>query len=177
MDASISAGGWFPPFVSGNAVQQTSTYSPTGLASYRYQLTPRGAVEGNYQYTQYSNKYVLSFLPNYRIHTRMQEASAAYVFTFPYKHLNPFVEGGVGGYLFTPLKDASSTDIYAIKTQTEVGAMYGGGVAYEISPSFDIRAEYRGIIVKAPNFGLDYLKTNKYFWTVSNPVIGIAYHF
>ncbi len=62
-DASVSATGFFPPFVSGNSVQQTSTYSFGGLASYRYMLTPRSAVEGNYQYTQYSNKYVLSFLP------------------------------------------------------------------------------------------------------------------
>jgi outer membrane immunogenic protein len=176
MDASISVGGWFPPFVSGNAVQQTSTTSPSGLASFRYMLTPHGAVEANYQYTQYANKFVLSFLPNTRIHTRMQEGSAAYVYSFNYKHLNPFLEAGVGGYLFTPLKDASTTDVDA-KRSTSIGALYGGGIAYEISPSFDIRVEYRGNIVKAPTFGEDKYKTNKYFWTVSNPVVGIAYHF
>ena len=31
--------------------------------------------------------------------------------------------------------------------------MYGAGIAYEISPSFDIRAEYRGFVTKVPTFG------------------------
>ena len=57
--------------------------------------------------------------------------------------------------------------------------MYGAGIAYEISPSFDIRAEYRGIVVKAPNFNVpgNILNTNRWFPTLSNPVIGVAYHF
>ncbi len=32
-------------------------------------------------------------------------------------------------------------------------ALYGAGIAYEISPSFDIRAEYRGLVTKVPTFG------------------------
>jgi outer membrane immunogenic protein len=175
-DASVSATGFFPPFVSGNSVQQTSTYSLGGLASYRYMLTPRSAVEGNYQYTEYTNKYVLSFLPNVRIHTRFQEASAAYVYNFNFKHWNPFLEGGFAGLFYSPLRDASTNYIYATKRQTGLGALYGGGIAYEISPSFDIRVEYRGIVTKAPDFGQTQLRTNRYF-NISNPAIGIAYHF
>ncbi|HVJ08099.1 MAG TPA: outer membrane beta-barrel protein [Acidisarcina sp.] len=174
-DVSLSVSGIIPPYISGNAVRQTGTNGLGGLASYRYMLTPRSAVELNYQYTQNANKYVTSFLPNIRIHTRMQEISAAYVFNFNFKHLNPFLEAGVGGYIFSPLKDSSTSTLDA-KKSTSVGGLYGGGIAYEISPSFDIRAEYRGIILKAPSFGLEQFRTNRYY-NISNPVVGIAYHF
>jgi opacity protein-like surface antigen len=65
------------------------------------------------------------------------------------------------------------------KQQTNIGGMYGAGIAYEISPSFDIRAEYRGFVTKVPNFGNpgNYkLDTNKYY-NIYNPVLGVAYHF
>ncbi len=54
--------------------------------------------------------------------------------------------------------------------------MYGAGIAYEISPSFDIRAEYRGLVTKVPNFGYSQLNTNKWY-NIYNPTIGVAYHF
>ena len=63
-----------------------------------------------------------------------------------------------------------------MKQQTEIGGMYGGGFAYEISPSFDIRAEFRGLVTKVPTFGYDALKTNKWY-NIYNPAIGVAYHF
>lgn len=176
-DISFGVTGVFPPFVSSSTnVQQTGTYGIGGLLSYRYMLTPRSALELNYQYAQNSNKFVAPFInPYYRVHTRMQEISGAYVYNFTFRNWNPFVEAGVGGYLFSPIQDTSTTILDA-KRVTNIGALYGGGISYEISPSFDIRAEYRGIIVKAPNFGVENIRTNRYY-NLNNPVIGIAYHF
>ena len=54
--------------------------------------------------------------------------------------------------------------------------MFGAGVAYELSPSFDIRVEYRGFAVKAPDFGTASFTTNRYE-VISTPAIGVAYHF
>ena len=92
-DVSLGVTGIFPPYVYGNAVEQHPRYGMGGLASYRYMLTPRSAVEGNYQYGQNAYGYTLSFLPNVRIHTRMQEVSAAYVFNFSFKKFNPVSRG------------------------------------------------------------------------------------
>ena len=51
------------------------------------------------------------------------------------------------------------------------------GFAYEISPSFDIRAEYRGLVTKVPTFkDTRNLDTNRWY-NIYNPVIGVAYHF
>ena len=198
-DVSVSGTVVIPPYVNGQGVFQSGCGSPTiattgaasapvggggtcfgpgVLASYRYMLTPRSALEGNYQWSQYSTNFIAG-PNNVNIHTRMQEISAAYVFNFTYRRLNPFLEAGVGGFLFSGLDDRSTTQ-FGPKRTTDIGALYGGGVAYELSPSFDIRAEYRGIIVKAPSFGLLTGANNfdtKRYYNISAPAIGIAYHF
>ena len=193
-DASVSGTLVIPPYVNGQGVFQsgclaptiattaansTSTgggtcYGPGVLASYRYMVTPRSALEVNYQWSQYYTNYIYSNL-NFNIHTRMQEISAAYVFNFNFRNWNPFLEAGPGAFIFSAL-DNTGTQIFNPKRTTNIGALYGGGIAYELSPSFDIRAEYRGIVVKAPNFGVANADTKRYY-NINAPAIGIAYHF
>lgn len=174
-DVSLSAMGILTPQVNGNAVQLNTTKTIGFLASYRYMLTPRSALELNYSFGQYSSKYSTSFLPNVRIHTRQQELTAAYVYTLNYRNFNPFLEGGVGGLIFSPIRDYRTTN-FDTKQNMGIGALFGGGVAYELSPSWDVRVQYRGFLVKAPDFGLSNFKTNR--WEViSMPTVGMAYHF
>ncbi len=174
-DVSASWSGLIPPHTVGNAVQQDGTIGNYGvLASYRYMLTPRSALELNYQYNQDIQHFVGNFF-NWRVHTRFQEISGAYVYNFNFRNFNPFLEAGIGGYIFTPIKDPKTTNL-DVKQNTNVGALYGGGIAYELSPSWDIRVEYRGIVLKAPSFGQDSLRTNRYY-NLNNPVVGVAYHF
>jgi outer membrane immunogenic protein len=177
-DVSISGTALVEPFIASQTdVQVHSNYALGALASYRFMLTPSSALEANYGITyQNTIKYVLPQFPNgIRVLTRTQEASAAYVRSFNYKKLNPFVEAGPGGLIFLPIRNTGTTSL-DVKQQFGVGALYGAGVAYEISPSFDIRAEYRGFITKVPTFGDSTFSTNKWF-NVFNPSIGVAYHF
>jgi outer membrane immunogenic protein len=175
-DVSVSAIGVFAPEVNGNAVQMNATGTVGFLGSYRYMLTPRSALEANYSFAQYSTAYRTSFLPNGRVHTRQQEVSAAYVYNFrSFRNFNPFAEAGVGAMLYSPIRDFR-TNLLDTKRNTNIGALVGAGVAYELSPSFDIRLQYRGFIVKAPDFGLSNFKTNRYY-LVSMPALGVAYHF
>ena len=174
-DISISATAPINPEVNGNAVREDFTKTVGILASYRYMLTPHSALELNYGFSQNSTKFVISSLPNGRVHTRVQELTAAYVYSLNFRNFNPFAEVGVGALVFTPVKDFGTT-LLDTKGSTNIGGLVGAGLAYELSPSFDIRAEYRAFVVKAPSFGLDNFKTNRYFVT-STPSIGIAYHF
>ena len=174
-DVSASGSMIYAPFTFGQGVRLNATIGLGGLASYRYMLTPRSAVEGNYQYLQNTNKYATNFLPSLRVHTRFQEISAAYVYNFTYKKFNPFIEAGPGAFIMSPIDDIKTTDL-TVKKQTNIGAIYGGGIAYEISPSFDIRVEYRGLVMKTPTFGKSNENTGQYY-NVTNPVIGVAYHF
>ena len=187
-DISLSGTALIEPFTaSSTTVQVNSTTAYGALVSYRFMLTPSSALEANYGIT-YQNSihfYSPSFGPNspgYKVLTRTQEISAAYVRSFVFKNWNPFVEAGPGAFIFLPIVNTGTTTLDAHQ-QTGIGFIFGGGVAYEISPSFDIRAEYRGWVTKVPTFGdtgtsTENFTTNRWYrpW-VSNPSIGVAYHF
>ena len=182
-DISLSGVGLIEPFVASSTdVQVHSNYALGGLVSYRFMLTPNSAVEANYGITyQNSFRFVVGNTNVVKVLTRTQEMSAAYVRSFTFRKFNPFVEAGPTGLIFLPIRNSGTTSIDA-KQQTEIGGLYGAGIAYEISPSFDIRAEYRGIVTKVPNFGLgsgnttENLTTNKWF-NIFEPTVGVAYHF
>lgn len=175
-DISVSATGDFSPSVYGpGSVQNSSTKTIGGLLSYRYMLTPRSALELNYSYAQNTQKYIVKSTTTGQVHSLQQEISGAYVFSLNFKRLSPFAEAGVGALIYRPLRD-SGTVGQDVKPNTNIGALFGGGVAYELSPSFDIRAEYRVFVAKTPDFGAPDFKTSRY-QPVSIPAIGIAYHF
>jgi len=182
-DISISGMGVITPFIASSTdVQVHSRYGLGALASYRFMLTPSSALEANYGIT-YQNKfrYLVGNTLSIPITARVQEISAAFVRSFTYRKFNPFVEAGPTGLIFLPIRN-SGTGTLDAKQQTSVGVLYGAGIAYEISPSFDIRAEYRAYVTKVPNFGLgsgnttENLTTNKW-WNMSVPTVGVAYHF
>jgi outer membrane immunogenic protein len=175
-DVSLSGMGLIEPFIgSPTDVYVHATPSYGVLASYRFMLTPSSALEASYGIT-YQNKITYHTNPLVEtILTRNEEISAAYVRTFNFHKFNPFVEAGPGAFIFLPIRNSGTKNIDA-KRQTEIGGIYGAGIAYEISPSFDIRAEYRGMVTKVPTFGITTFATNKWY-NIYNPVIGLAYHF
>lgn len=182
-DISLSGTGLIEPFVaSSTTVQVHSNVAYGALLSYRFMLTPNSALEANYGITYHNTiRYIAGNTNVVKVNTRTQEISAAYVRSFTFKKFNPFLEGGPGAMIFLPIRDAGTTSL-DVKQQTQIGAVYGGGIAYEISPSFDIRAEYRGFVTKVPNFGQSSstnqinLSTNKWY-NIFVPTIGVAYHF
>jgi len=175
-DVSISGVGQVEPFIAASTDVQVHSNTGYGvLASYRFMLTPSSAIEGNYS-TTYENKIHYYVNPNnYEVQTRTQEASVAYVRSFTFKKYNPFVEAGPAALIFLPIVNSGTTSL-DVKQQMSLGAMYGAGVAYELSPSFDIRAEFRGLVTKVPTFEDTQLTTNKWY-NIYNPAIGVAYHF
>ena len=177
-DISISGTALVEPFIGSQTdVQVHSNYALGALASYRFMLTPSSAIEANYGITyQNTIKFVLPQVPNgIKVLTRTQEISAAYVQSFTYKKFNPFAEAGPAAFIFLPIRNTGTTSL-DVKQQTAVGAIYGAGIAYEITPSFDIRAEYRGMVPKVPTFGDTTFATNKWY-NIFNPAVGVAYHF
>jgi opacity protein-like surface antigen len=175
-DISMSGFGLIEPFMaSSTTVQVNSTPAYGLLTSYRFMLTPSTALEANYGVT-YQNSIGYYVNPNhYKILTRTQEISGAFVKSFVFKNWNPFVEAGPAGLIFLPIVNSGTTTLDA-KQQTEVGFLGGAGIAYEVSPSFDVRVEYRGYFTKVPTFGDPQFATNRWYW-ISAPAVGVAYHF
>lgn len=182
-DISVSGIGLIEPFIASSTdVQVHSNWAYGGLISYRFMLTPNSALEANYGITyQNTIHYIVGNTVNVKVLTRTQEMSAAYVRSFTYRKFNPFVEAGPSGLIFLPIRN-SGTNSVDVKQQTSIAALYGAGIAYEVSPSFDIRAEFRGQVTKVPNFGLgsgagnENLTTNRWY-NIYEPTIGVAYHF
>jgi opacity protein-like surface antigen len=184
-DISLSGTALIEPFIgSSTDVYVHSTTAKGALASYRFMLTPSSALEGNYGIT-YENKINYSGgqlgVHGLSVLARNQEATGAFVRTFNFRKYNPFVEAGGGVLIFMPILNSGTTTHFT-KQQTQMSALYGAGIAYEVSPSFDIRAEYRGLITRVPTFGqtggggAENFSTNKWY-NIYNPVIGVAYHF
>lgn len=176
-DASISGTVLLEPFKEGTTDVSVAANRGFGaLASYRFMLTPTSAIEANYG-IDYQNTmhYVISNTNHYLISVRTQEISAAFVRSFVFKNFNPFAEAGPGAMIFLPIRN-SGTQTYDVKQQMGIGLLFGAGIAYEVSPSFDIRVEYRGFVTKVPTLGYDPFKTNRWY-TISDPVLGVAYHF
>ena len=184
-DFSLSGTALIPPFIASSTdVQVHSNRGFGALASYRFMLTPTSALEANYGLT-YQNKFCYvspafnsspGSCKGIAIPSRVQEISGAFVRSFVLKNWNPFVEAGPAGLIFVPVRNSGLGDLDA-KQQTGIGALYGAGFAYEISPSFDIHAEYRGLVTKVPTFGISAnTQTNKWF-NLFEPTVGVAYHF
>lgn len=184
-DISISGFGIIEPFMASSTDVQV--HSNTGYGAelgYRFMLTPTSALEVNYG-IDYQNvmRYIVSNTNIVKVTTRDQIISGAYVRSFVFRKWNPFVEGGPAAIIFLPIRNLGTTDV-DVKQQTTIAGMFGAGFAYEISPSFDIRGEYRGLVTKVPNFGQGSgatnlnLTTNRWYkpW-INEPMIGVAYHF
>ena len=178
-DISLSGTGIITPFMAGTTDVQVSANRAFGaLLSYRFMLTPSSALEANYG-IDYQNQYhyTISNTNNYLVGNRMQEISGAYVRYFVFKNFNPFLEAGPAALIFVPIYNSSTKTLDA-KQQTSVGAVWGGGIAYEVSPSFDVRAEFRSFVTKVPTFGDSALVTNRWYKIgIYEPVVGVAYHF
>jgi outer membrane immunogenic protein len=177
-DVSFSGSGFFAPQINApGGIQANSTGSLGLLTSYRFMLTPHSALELNYGFTQNQQIYKVSFngANGQRIHSRAQEVTAAYVYSLNFKRFSPFLEAGVGTMFFTPIHDYK-TQALDTKENNRIGGLFGGGLAYELSPSFDLRLEYRGFVSKEPDYGVGDFKTNIY-QVFSMPAFGVAYHF
>lgn len=182
-DVNLSAMGVIQPYVEGNTaapanppIKLKSTLGLGLYLGYRYQLTPNGAVEANYSYSHFTSKFTANSggIYNARIYTGMQEATAAYVRTFPFKKFNPFLEGGGGLLFFTPIGHKTTT--YDTEETEEPTVLFGGGIAYQLSPSWDLRVQYRGQVFNTPDYGISRYSTGRRY-IMSQPAIGFAYHF
>jgi outer membrane immunogenic protein len=185
-DVNLSAMGVIQPYVEGNTlapstppIRLKSTLGTGLYLGYRYLLTPNGAVEANYSYSHFTSKFTAyaGGTYNVRVYTGMQEATAAYVRTFPFKKFNPFLEGGGGILFFTPIGIKTTT--YDTEQTESLTVLFGGGIAYQLSPSWDLRVQYRGQVFNTPDYGLTNvpnLSTGRRY-IMSQPAIGFAYHF
>lgn len=173
-ELSLEGTGFFTKSSNGNGIENQATETEGLLVGYRYNINRWLAAEANYGYDRNTQLYFGSAPA--RIQTNIHQITGSAVVKLPsFARLQPFVLAGGGALVFDPTGNAGG--FFAGATQETKGAfLYGGGVDYRLTNHFAVRAEYRGLVYKAPSFNLVNLNTDS--WThIAQPSAGIVFSF
>jgi opacity protein-like surface antigen len=144
------------------------------LVGYSYQFSRWFGAEANYGYTRNTQNFVTFGGPS-SIQANFHEVTGALVLHIPVnvRSVRPYVLGGGGALVFDPTEKfiVSGAD-----RQTRGTFVYGGGANFDITKKFGVRAEYRGLVYKVPDFGLDSLNLDK-FTHLAQPSVGFFVRF
>jgi opacity protein-like surface antigen len=143
------------------------------LTGYSYQFSKVFGAEGNYGYSRNTHNFAAPGSTS-SVQTDFHQMTAALVAHIPgSKGIRPYVLGGGGAVVFDP------TDKFVVtgaERQTRGAFVYGGGANFDITSKFGIRAEYRGLAYKAPDFEVSDLKIDR-FTHLAQPSAGFFFRF
>lgn len=162
-------------------IPHEATKSGGFLVGYRYHLNPWFAVQGDYGYTRDTQKYFDPFFGETDIQANVQQLTAEAVISAPSKsRVRPYGLAGIGGLFFRPTNSLNNSFVGVGNgtgnNQTKPAFVYGGGVDFDISKYLALRAEYRGLLYKIPDFQLPGLASDN-FTHMAEPSIGLVWRF
>jgi outer membrane immunogenic protein len=173
-EVSVEGTGFFTKDSSGNGIRDRGTNTGGFLVGYRYNINRWVGAEGDYGYGRSTQVY--SGLIPARVQANVHQITGSAVVKLPaFGRVLPFVRGGGGALVFDPTNNAGGTLVGS--TEEARGTfLYGGGADYVITKRLLLRAEYRGLVYKAPNFNVTSLNTDA--WThVAQPAAGLVFRF
>jgi hypothetical protein len=154
--------------LSDGTLQTLSTSNTVGLlANLSYVHSPLVGLEFNYSYARYTENFSHFTVPPTSncssiscagpagVQTRSNEYTFGYVAHFPtIVGVIPFAAVGLGSTGFTPTAGGGQ----GLKAQARATYYYTAGVEQSLlSKHFGLRAEFRQVFFKAPDFGQNYL--------------------
>ena len=144
------------------------------LLGYSYQFNPWLGAEANYGYTRNTQNYIALARPT-SLQTDFPEVTGALVvhIAASVPRLRPYAVAGGGALVFNP------TDKFVVAgadRQTRGAFLYGGGADIDITNRFGVRAEYRGLVYKVPDFTLSGLDLDK-VTHLAQPSVGFYFRF
>src|SRR2546427_7679519 len=158
------------------SIGRQATKSGGFLVGYSYQFNSWAGAEGNYGYTQNTLNTVGS-VGQSAIRSDSHEITGAFVAHIPVniERIRPYALAGAGALIFNPTDDAKRINA-GIDRQAKATFVYGGGVNFDIVRNFGVRAEYRGLVYKAPDFKLESLNLDK-VTHLAQPSVGFFFRF
>ena len=172
---------------------QGTSPSPGVLGTFHQSFRPWLGYNVNVGYTRFSENYSYgsAFVPakgstfppfstftQGSIGTNMYELTIADTFVGPStKRFNTFGQFGGGGLFFLPTSAASPASY-----QIRPAMVFGVGANFKLSNRLDLRAEYRGLFYKSPDFNLPpydgyNFPMSRLFTVTNTPVISLVYRF
>ena len=173
-EISVQGTGFFTNNTNGNGIRHDSTDTGGVLIGYRYNFNRWLAAEANYGYDR--NTQVYSGSTPARVQSDIHQITGAAVVKLPgFARIQPYALAGGGALVFDPT--GNNGDSFAgASEQTRGTFLYGVGGDYVLSKHWSVRAEYRGLVYKAPSFNLAGLDTDS--WThTAQPSAGIVFRF
>ena len=104
----------------------------------------------------------------------MHELTGSFVLHIPARiaKVRPYALAGAGALIFDPVDNPGN----GIDRQTKGTFVYGGGFNFDVTRNFGVRAEYRGLVYKAPDFTLNALNVDK-VTHLAQPSVGFFFRF
>ena len=151
-------------------VRQSTTNSGGFLAGYRYYFTKNLGAEVNYGYTLNTQDYRMA-AGTTGIKSYSHETLGALVYRVPFKKFDVFALAGAGAIVFNP------KDVVGVDYQARAAFVYGGGVDYNLTHRFFVRAEYRGLVYNSPTYNIAALSNTDRTTHRAEPSIGVGFRF
>jgi opacity protein-like surface antigen len=141
----------------------------SGLQFHRW-----AGVEANYGYTRNTQNYLASSGQT-GIQSDIHQITGAFVLHVPVETpiVKPYALAGSGALIFDP---TDNTTFAGAERQSSAAFVYGGGLYFDLLRNFGVRAEYRGLLYKAPDFNLGTLNLDK-VTHLAQPSVGIFFRF
>jgi opacity protein-like surface antigen len=179
-EASVSVGPAISRSTSGNQTTQTVTQTGVGLASFRLNFSRKHSAEFTYARLRNTQEYASSPF-QYRIQDKISEFSGAYVFRpLVWHRFHPFLLAGAGVLRFNPVPAGTTINMILIPLptvlQNRATFVYGGGIDYRITKHWGAKLQYRGLLYKVPDFGVNNLFTGA-TGNLSEPTLGVVFRF
>jgi opacity protein-like surface antigen len=176
-EISVQGTGLFTKDTTGRGTTQRGTDNGGFLVGYRYHFNRWLAAEGVYGYGRNTQQY---FAPAglSRIQTDVHQATGGLVVNLPTParfRINPYVLAEGGALIFNPTGNPFGS-VFGAQRQSAGVFVYGGGADFPIVRHVSLRAEYRGLVYNAPDFGINDLNTNK-VTHAAQPSAGIVFRF
>ena len=174
-EVSLQGTGFFTTGTSGNGTSYSATETGGFLAGYRYHLNRWLSAEAVYGWDRNTQKYLLGS-SDFRNQSNVHQATGGLVLGLPpfaKRRLRPYVLADGGALVFDPIGNQAYSGTTS-QMQAKGVFVYGGGVNYAILRRISLRAEYRGLVYKTPDFGG--LVTNSLTHT-AEPSVGLAFRF
>ena len=173
---AIQGTGFFTKDSSGNGLTQHSTDTGGFLADYRIHLNKWLAADGAYGYIR-NTEQSFTLTDSFPVQANVHQLMGSVVGNLPFARarFEPYVLAGAGALIFDPTGNAGGS-VDGAERQTKAAFVYGGGANYHVLPHVSLRLEYRGLAYKRPDFGLNFLNSDKFTHT-AEPSAGIVFRY
>ena len=174
-EISLQGTGFYTKNSNGQGIRQQATDTGGFLVGYRYHINRWLSAQADYGFNRNTQQYfATSGLTNVR--SDIHQTTGGLVVNLPAPsrlRISPYLLAEGGALVFNP---TDNSGFAGASSQARGVFVYGGGADFVLSHHFSLRAEYRGLVYKTPDFGFSNLNADAITHT-AQPSAGIVFHF